>query len=37
MELKERGKEEENDRASTISLSITSGEVEDIRLHIESC
>jgi hypothetical protein len=37
VELREGGKGKENDRASTISQNITSVEVEDVRMSIESC
>jgi hypothetical protein len=32
-----KGERKENDRASVISLNITSVKVEDIRMCIESC
>jgi hypothetical protein len=37
MELRERGKGKENDRASTISKYITSVQVEDTKMCIEIC
>jgi hypothetical protein len=37
MELGERGKGKENDRASVISQNIASMNIEDIRMHIENC